>query len=663
MMSRSLLFFFSLFLCVSVELVSSACTGYAPLNPVYNIALVITGPSAPTGPQILPRGNPFFYSAPWNVTGNLGALSSGLYEFPFVNGYTVWLDKFYERTNGTNIMPLPNGASVYVNVTWFNVGSLGQAPGNTRTLVTNFTNGDFGTNYSVIIVPGPFVGSLNPVIQAPFMNYCESTKKCIALNALDATVGTYVCSAANPCVGKVAGSRRRDNTLSIFADPTFEPNAGLAVWRQKGIKKMATISGGDTWVPDVIPQVINTASLLGINSVYSYIFPVTGNITNDGKTPRGVAQAIKDSGAEAVFYGLSSTSTLAADNMLQILLAMKEIGYSPKIIQCGGGAAAQVQTAFKRLNATYVARNQTLDYVDVTQFFWSSFPWSEFNAGLNYRAITSPVNFEVFEANLTANWDSPRVFLNYLIEWQARRNFTSGRNPGFAVFSAVSASALNVAIKLLEKALTDDPSALQAASTQISVPSFWTRVQFDVYGRIVPSDATIYQIKSTSPVTGIDDIQYVSPLTIGIDPIFPIPSWDERVFDDGWLSGKNGNRDKVIVAVSSVLIVYCAMWLLFVLSHASDPVVRTSTPAFCALVIVGNITMIASNYFATSYVTDAHCKAAPWLLSLGFTLCYSGKTARLNKFNTHREKGKRKKVKNDSSWGVQVKGGIEEVSK
>lgn len=622
MMFRCLLLLVAL-VSLSFELVLSACTTYAPLNPVFNIALVITGPSAPNGPEILPLGNPVMYSSPFNVGGNLGPSLAKLYEFPFLKGYSVWLDKFNERTNGTNIMPLPNGQRVYVNVTWFNVGSLLQAARNTAILVNNFTNTHFGVNYSVIIPPGPFVGSLNPVVQGPFMDFCERTKRCIVINALDATVSTYVCSNAAPCSGKVAGSRRRDYTLSVFADPTFEPNAGLAIWRQKGIKKMASLSGGDTWVPDVIPQVTNTASLLGIKSVYSYIFPVSGNITTDGKTALGIAKAIQESGADALFFGLSSTSQVAADSMLHILLAMKDIGFTPKLIQGGGGATSQIQSAWVRLNKTATTtRNESLNYLDITQFFWSSFPWSEFNAGLNYRSITTPINFEVFEANLTANWDSPRVFLEYLVDWQTRKNYPTANVPGGGVFSAVAASALNIAIKLLEKALTDDPSALQSASTQISVPSFWHRVQFDVYGRIVPSDATIFQLKSSDPVKG-DDVLYISPLTIGQEPIFPVPSWEERSFNDGWLSGPNANRDKIIVAVSSVLIIYCGMWLLFVLSHASDPVVRTSTPVFCGLVIFGNVMMVSSNFFATSYLTDAHCKTAPWLLTLGFTLCYS----------------------------------------
>lgn len=111
-----------------------------------------------------------------------------------------------------------------------------------------------------------------------------------------------------------------------------------------------------------------------------------------------------------------------------------------------------------------------------------------------------------------------------------------------------------------------------------------------------------------------------SPYNIGSPPVFPLPSWKEREFAPVQY-GTTGER--AVLALTAVCIVLCAVLLALVLANYRAPVIRAATPSFCAVIILGAIAMLCSNFFATLVVDDVHCAASTWLLSIGFTLTFA----------------------------------------
>jgi hypothetical protein len=111
------------------------------------------------------------------------------------------------------------------------------------------------------------------------------------------------------------------------------------------------------------------------------------------------------------------------------------------------------------------------------------------------------------------------------------------------------------------------------------------------------------------------------PYNIGRPPIFPMPTWKEREFAPVQY-GTAG--EQAVVALTALCIALCAVLLALVLANHRAPVIRAATPSFCAVIILGAILMLASNFFATlSVVDDAQCAASTWLLTVGFTLTFA----------------------------------------
>ena len=91
-------------------------------------------------------------------------------------------------------------------------------------------------------------------------------------------------------------------------------------------------------------------------------------------------------------------------------------------------------------------------------------------------------------------------------------------------------------------------------------------------------------------------------------------------------------NEKIMVAINSVCLVLMALLLAVVIHRRHSAVIKAASPLFCALTIVGCALMLASNYFNTLVVNDAHCAASSWLLSIGFSITFSAlfvKTFRL----------------------------------
>jgi uncharacterized membrane protein len=117
--------------------------------------------------------------------------------------------------------------------------------------------------------------------------------------------------------------------------------------------------------------------------------------------------------------------------------------------------------------------------------------------------------------------------------------------------------------------------------------------------------------------------------------VFPLPTWDERVSDLGYLKGvlsssgtNSKNAEIAMVVVNSIMLFVCAVIALMVWIFREEPTIKASSRRFSFLMLGGCIMMLASNYFWTMYETDASCIVHIWIFSLGYILFFAPLFAR-----------------------------------
>jgi hypothetical protein len=106
--------------------------------------------------------------------------------------------------------------------------------------------------------------------------------------------------------------------------------------------------------------------------------------------------------------------------------------------------------------------------------------------------------------------------------------------------------------------------------------------------------------------------------------IYPIPTWEERVFAPSSYSSLTHNAesyDNVIFAGSAVGLLACCVTMAFIAQARKAAVIRAATPWFCAVTVLGCISTLLSNYGMHSLLTPSKCQAQVWLLTIGQNSC------------------------------------------
>ena len=239
--------------------------------------------------------------------------------------------------------------------------------------------------------------------------------------------------------------------------------------------------------------------------------------------------------------------------------------------------------------------------------------------GPSYQNKATATQFELLPA--TATKDGPQVFAE-AFEARYGPGRVGGNGVAHPMYSpawtelcspAVMWGALMMMQKLVEAAPTLEVPAILAKAPSVSTPGVWHQIQFDRYGRTSRVNEILVQKTQTQPLL-------LAPYNIGEQPIYPIPTWQERVFEPKWYSQSS---EKAVLAVTSISIALCLILMGCVFRYWKSPVIRAATPSFCLVSIAGGVLMLASNYFATLVVSASHCAASTWLLTIGFTLVFS----------------------------------------
>lgn len=498
---------------------------------------------------------------------------------------------------------IPIGADrVFLNITHFNYSPWGVnstiARRDASQMAEALMSGVYG-NFTVLM---PY--HTNSAAIPEFSRVCESSKRCIVLTPLSSSRSIFFCAANTPeCIasGRFSGQRRFDYTFTILPDTAVLLTGWLPLVKYKQARTIAILGPNSDSFIDSIKTLETNAISLNIKVVFKYISQeqeefVPGEVTSFVADMRAA-----DPDVVAIF-GFSSPNFMCRETITEML----RINWAPRFGLASGGNC---------LVSSYAALGENLVHTmyDV--------PWHHEVRGPEYRAVTTSNNFEVFPA--TEDDDIPQVFTK---EFQALYPQYPLAVYPYAVLGAQAMIAIQ---KIVSETRKVDPTGedLRNAALQLAVPSLNGRLQFDQYGRNVPpvSGRPVIQIGPRESQT------LVTPLALGRDPVWPFPSWDERIPNEvGNPLGSAG--EKIIYAVTVICIVYALVLLYLMFMYRHTNTVRAATPVFCYLTLVGAVVWMSTVFVWTENETTRTCNAKIWLLQLGFTMTYSAifiKTFRL----------------------------------
>jgi len=308
-------------------------------------------------------------------------------------------------------------------------------------------------------------------------------------------------------------------------------------------------------------------------------------------------------GVEAVLF-LATVLSGSLRTKGQVIEAMREADWSPRAMLLAGGGETS-------LGAFMIDGNDAA-------YGYSTSQWNPQLTGADYQNYQGANGIELLPA--VGDRDAPAVFADTFkpfLKSVGLDVYWKGDSP-MAVWSVVGFQALYVTQKLVELALTSDVRALALASLRLSTPSVFHLLQFDVSGRTIRANDVLMQYRPQSD--GKLEHVVIAPYNIGEEAVFPMPTWKERVFEPVQYAR---SMEKLMIAINALCIGACLLLAALVLRHRQHAVIRSATPSFCLLTILGAVLMLLSNIFHTSVESDSHCQAQVWLLSLGFTMLFS----------------------------------------
>jgi len=584
-------------LAMAAHASAATCTPeVAPRSATLRIAMVIHGPplADPLGPAVKLDSNPIMFSPSFftNPRDQVLFQAAQLYQ---------------ENIDSISGLPLSDGTKLPVELVYFNMGP-SSIPAANATLYTQRaaalgallanTTGPYG-HFAFILTPA-FSSNAKLPIQLAFMEACETSQTCITIGAVSGEPDQYMCPSSNPpdCVarGRLPGSRRFRFGFSNFVDPTNDFKGHVTGLRQQSARTTALLFDSVGNTAATLVQTQRIAIQTGVKVLYKLQIPLGGTLANLDLTAGAVADALVSADPDSLLIATSVGQPSAID-IAAILKECKARNWWPKSINFGGGVDASILGS-KLLTADDLLYTSGMN------------PWSSLFQDTGYHAVNvDGVNYEMYSS--TDAQDSPAVFADAM---DLRWGYNTDRVGGY-VFAAAITGALQMVQKMVELTLTDDAPTIAASASGLSAPSVWGLIQFDSVGRPVMRDAALYQ----NMAGGAKVMVY--PPNIAQDLVYPIPDFDERVFEPKYVTP--GGQDATVIAISAAGMVYVALWMAFVVRCWNTRVIRAATPLFCLFMLGGCFLLMMSNLFLTTQSTDARCATMWWLLSLGFTLTFA----------------------------------------
>ena len=307
-----------------------------------------------------------------------------------------------------------------------------------------------------------------------------------------------------------------------------------------------------------------------------------------------LAQQLKSLNPDVIYIVGTASDPYMPAHHLQILRSLKQINWLPKAIGSQGG-----------LHIILAADPQ---FGHLFQYIYGLSITEYKLRGPYYRAVNNSNNFEIWSS--TPEFDSPMIFRRaYEKQFPTAQQLDGGN-----AIPLVSAQSLQIIMKLVEYANSDNADLLRQASLRLSIPSLMGQLQFDTLGRPVDYELPVNQLD--------DNLQYqlITPLGVGVESIYPLPTWDERIFNPSYYST---STEVAVAIINGIALFYVVSLLVGIMLYSKHAVIKASTPLFCGLVIIGGMIMLVSTYFTGLYTCDEYCAVSSWLLTIGFTIMFS----------------------------------------
>lgn len=528
------------------------------------------------------------------------------------------------------------------------------------------------------VVPQAFLRDDEAAVMA---SLCEDHSACVFIHPFMATSSFAVCQEPLPgdCVRhhKVEGMRRFNNFLGVLSDTAPAAVSALDTYHTLGVRTVVLIAergslerGLPFFAEEALATTRDFAKQLSLRVLMGAVLdfcdePLKGNCpkNTDGSVQTSQTQVLPDGHSPVTFAAnlsalnpdaivcLTSAGGGSQAAFAGLLEGFRRVDWTPKMLSWHGGGDLHLPLFLR-------------DPSDLT-YTLTSQAWDFRLTGPSYRTRRSASSFELLPS--TESCDGPEEFakafnrrFGHLYPGQGGggsgggggggdgdgKGGGSGRGWDFAapnsVVPVLGYHALSIGQKLVETALTADVPSLVLASMRLSVPSVFHHMQFDPFGRTSRVNEVLLQYVPAASTTARPNpnpqpqpkpkpkpepkpnpphsVQLVAPYGIGVPPVYPLPTFSERVFSPRLYADP---VEKVVAAFTGASLAACLGMLLALLGHARHAAVRAATPSFCALTVLGAMLMLLSNFVATLVATDAHCAAQVWLLSVGFTLLFS----------------------------------------
>lgn len=480
-----------------------------------------------------------------------------------------------------------NDTRVEVEITYFNINMLDRT-NSLNYLAATLTNatGPFGY-YPVIINGGFGVNSL-------FADACQTTGSCIVIAIGTPIDSDFICTNPLPadCIkrNKRIGFRRFDTLYAPL--PSFTPTQSqqLAFFRQQGIKNIALFSTDIQFDVNIFQSSKNSISSLRLNLVYQEIFSSTATQawTVDEAVTR--IRTMKSLNVQGLIYIALAPNvpSWTAQQITNMYLAMQQENWLPQGLNFQAISIPTIDPALLQYTFVYIS-------------------WNERVRGLDFQAINSSTNLELFGA--TSELDSPQVFA------QVFTKKFGPIPPSYLPQPSIYIQSPTIIHKLIELSGSIQPSHWIQQATIINTPSHYGPIKFDFCGRavLVPENQIILQYVGATKAT--QTLIPVLPLTIQQEFIFPMPKWSERIYNPVIY---NNVIEQAIATLTVISMIICGLLLWFTIWRRHISIIKAASPTFLVLCLVFGIILLSSNLANTLMQTDVTCAFQIWLLTCGF---------------------------------------------
>lgn len=146
-----------------------------------------------------------------------------------------------------------------------------------------------------------------------------------------------------------------------------------------------------------------------------------------------------------------------------------------------------------------------------------------------------------------------------------------------------------------------------------------SQLRFIPIMQFVPDKESYQRFATSAAPDFTNSINVVGPSRVALQNlIFPVPTWDERIFNPRYVTAEYTIMG--ITAVAQALSVVCLILTVMFRKHR---VIKASSPLFLIYILAGTMLSYSTNYtWTATQFNNASCVLTPLVLGLGFVITF-----------------------------------------